>query len=102
MGVCISGFATMSASLENTYASIPATTRGKPFFLGGDPKGENFLYSCGNSVIIRNIANPRLLKLMTNINMHLLLPSILQVVITFALQMLLAEYVFGIPLKKNI
>merc|ERR1712137_508202 len=60
MGVCISVFATMSASLENTYASIPATTRGKPFFLGGDPKGENFLYSCGNSVIIRNIANPKI------------------------------------------
>merc|ERR1712137_1135407 len=59
MGVCISVFATMSASLENTYASIPATTRGKPFFLGGDPKGENFLYSCGNSVIIRNIVNPK-------------------------------------------
>jgi len=60
MGVCISVFATMSASLENTYASIPATTRGKPFFLGGDPKGENFLYTCGNSVIIRNIANPKI------------------------------------------
>merc|ERR1712137_884870 len=59
MGVCISVFATMSASLENTYASIPATTRGKPFFLGGDPKGENFLYTCGNSVVIRNISNPK-------------------------------------------
>ena len=48
------------ATLETVYASTPATTRGKSFFLGGDPKGENFLYTCGNSVIIRNISNPKI------------------------------------------
>lgn len=26
--------------------------------LGGDPKGKNFLYTCGQSVVIRNIENP--------------------------------------------
>jgi len=48
------------SSLVNIYASLPATSRGKPFFLGGDPKGETFLYTCGNSVVIRNIANPKI------------------------------------------
>lgn len=41
--------------LENIYASLPKTTRGQPIVLGGDPKGKNFLYCNGNSVIIRNI-----------------------------------------------
>lgn len=48
----------MSFERKNVYASIPATTRGKPYFLGGDPKGDNFLYTCGMSVVIRNIHNP--------------------------------------------
>jgi len=48
----------MAYALKNVYASIPQTTRGKPFVLNGDPKGENFLYTCGNSVVIRNIHNP--------------------------------------------
>lgn len=42
--------------LENIYATLPKTQRGQPLVLGGDPKGKNFLYTNGNSVIIRNIA----------------------------------------------
>lgn len=41
--------------LENIYATLPRTQRGQPIVLGGDPKGKNFLYCNGNSVIIRNI-----------------------------------------------
>lgn len=41
--------------LEFVYASLPRTSRGQPIVLGGDPKGKNFLYCNGNSVIIRNI-----------------------------------------------
>jgi hypothetical protein len=40
---------------EFIYASLPRTSRGQPIVLGGDPKGKNFLYANGNSVIIRNI-----------------------------------------------
>jgi len=49
----------MSAfALKTIYAPSVFTTRGKPVVLGGDPKGNNFLYTCGNAVIIRNIQNP--------------------------------------------
>lgn len=41
--------------LEYIYATLPRTQRGQPIVLGGDPKGKNFLYCNGNSVIIRNI-----------------------------------------------
>lgn len=41
-----------------TYATLPRTARGQPIVLGSDPKGNNFLYTNGNSVIIRNIENP--------------------------------------------
>lgn len=44
-----------SIFLENIYATLPRTQRGQPIVLGGDPKGKNFLYCNGNSVIIRNI-----------------------------------------------
>lgn len=53
----------MSFERKNVYASIPSTTRGKPYFLGGDPKGDNFLYTCGMSVVIRNIHNPMIADL---------------------------------------
>jgi len=42
--------------VENTFATLPRTTRGVAIVLGGDPKGKNFLYTNGNSVIIRDIA----------------------------------------------
>lgn len=37
------------------FATSPQTVRGKPTILKGDPKGKNFLYTNGNSVIIRDI-----------------------------------------------
>lgn len=48
----------MSATLKNIYAPSPFTTRGKSVVISGDPKGVNFLYTCGNAVIIRNLTNP--------------------------------------------
>lgn len=48
----------MSFEAKNVYCTLPATTRGAPVHLGGDPKGKNFLYTNGNSVIIRDINNP--------------------------------------------
>lgn len=48
----------MSCSTKYIYATLPRTQRGQPIVLGGDPKGKNFLYTNGNSVVIRNIENP--------------------------------------------
>lgn len=48
----------MSYSNKYTWAALPRTARGTPLVLGGDPKGRNFLYTNGNSVIIRDIENP--------------------------------------------
>lgn len=45
-------------STEYTFAALPRTARGTPLVLGGDPKGKTFLYTNGNSVIIRDIENP--------------------------------------------
>ena len=45
-------------SNRRTFATLPRTERGKPLVLGADPKGKNFLYTNGNSVIIRDLANP--------------------------------------------
>ena len=41
------------------FSSLPRTERGQPIVLDKDPKGETFLYCHGNSVIIRNLANPQ-------------------------------------------
>uniref|UniRef100_A0A915IGT6 Actin-interacting protein 1 n=1 Tax=Romanomermis culicivorax TaxID=13658 RepID=A0A915IGT6_ROMCU len=51
--------------LKSTFATLPRTTRGLPFVLGCDPKGKNFLYCCGNSVIIRNIEHPEICDIYT-------------------------------------
>ncbi|CAH1109792.1 unnamed protein product [Psylliodes chrysocephalus] len=48
----------MSYASKSIYAALPRTQRGQPLVLGGDPKGKNFLYTNGNSVIIRNIETP--------------------------------------------
>ncbi|KAK7603230.1 hypothetical protein V9T40_003229 [Parthenolecanium corni] len=48
----------MSFSNKYIFATLPKTQRGQPIVLGSDPKGKNFLYTNGNSVIIRNIENP--------------------------------------------
>ncbi|XP_064465602.1 actin-interacting protein 1-like isoform X1 [Ornithodoros turicata] len=50
---------------ESTFATLPRTQRGMPLVLGGDPKGINFLYTNGNSVIIRDIANPSVCDIYT-------------------------------------
>ncbi|ESO04710.1 hypothetical protein HELRODRAFT_156976 [Helobdella robusta] len=55
----------MSYSLKSTFATLPKTARGVPIVLGGDPKGKNFLYSNGNSIIIRHIDNPEQADLYT-------------------------------------
>ena len=51
--------------LARTLAALPLTTRGSPVHLGGDPKGKNFLYTNGRSVIIRDIENPAIADVYT-------------------------------------
>ncbi|KAK6639095.1 hypothetical protein RUM43_007365 [Polyplax serrata] len=55
----------MSYSNKYIYSTLPRTQRGQPIVLGGDPKGKNFLYTNGNSVIIRNIENPAISDIYT-------------------------------------
>lgn len=40
---------------ERVFASLPQMERGVAKVIGGDPKGNNFLYTNGKCVIIRNI-----------------------------------------------
>lgn len=47
------------------FATLPRTERGRPIVLGADPKGKNFLYTHGNSVIIRDLANPEVADIYT-------------------------------------
>lgn len=47
-----------TSELKCIFPSLPKTTRGQPIVLGGDPKGENFLYCNGNNVYVRDINNP--------------------------------------------
>uniref|UniRef100_T1J0Z1 Actin-interacting protein 1 n=1 Tax=Strigamia maritima TaxID=126957 RepID=T1J0Z1_STRMM len=55
----------MSYKSRSIFATLPRTQRGVPIVLGGDPKGKNFLYTNGNSVIIRDIANPAISEIYT-------------------------------------
>ena len=48
----------MSYSPAGVVATLPRTQRGTALVISGDPKGKNFLYTNGSSVIIRDIANP--------------------------------------------
>ena len=41
--------------IEYLFACAPQTTRGHSVKLGADPKGKNFLYTNGRTVIIRDI-----------------------------------------------
>ncbi|RWS10178.1 Actin-interacting protein 1-like protein [Dinothrombium tinctorium] len=50
---------------RSTIATLPRTQRGNPLVLGGDPKGKTFLYTNGNSVIIRDIAHPEISDIYT-------------------------------------
>ncbi|XP_029446779.1 WD repeat-containing protein 1 [Rhinatrema bivittatum] len=45
----------MSYGIKNVFASLPQIERGVSKVFGGDPKGNNFLYTNGKSVIIRNV-----------------------------------------------
>lgn len=53
----------MSITAKAIYAPLPSTERGKPTVLGGDPKGVNFLYASGSSIVIRNIEKPEIAEL---------------------------------------
>jgi len=57
----------MSEGLTNrfTFACLPRTERGQPIVLGSDPKGENFLYTNGNSVITRSLDSPQYSEIYT-------------------------------------
>ncbi|XP_036445523.1 WD repeat-containing protein 1 [Colossoma macropomum] len=55
----------MSYELKRVFASLPQMERGVAKVLGGDPKGNNFLYTNGKSVIIRNIDNPAIADVYT-------------------------------------
>ncbi|XP_054721583.1 actin-interacting protein 1-like [Uloborus diversus] len=55
----------MSYKNRTILATLPRTTRGMPLVLGGDPKGKNFLYTNGNSVIIRDINDPTISDIYT-------------------------------------
>lgn len=55
----------MSFKNDVLIATLPRTTRGQPIVINGDPKGENFLYTNGNNVVIRNIENPNICDVYT-------------------------------------
>ncbi|XP_062875109.1 WD repeat-containing protein 1 [Trichomycterus rosablanca] len=55
----------MSYELKHVFASLPQMERGVAKVLGGDPKGNNFLYTNGKSVIIRNMDNPAIADVYT-------------------------------------
>lgn len=48
----------MPYELKHVFASLPQMERGVSKVISGDPKGNNFLYTNGKCVIIRNIDNP--------------------------------------------
>jgi len=57
----------MTEGLTNrfTFACLPRTERGQPIVLGSDPKGENFLYTHGNSVFMRSLDSPQYSEIYT-------------------------------------
>ncbi|XP_077947673.1 WD repeat-containing protein 1 [Gasterosteus aculeatus] len=55
----------MSHELKHVFASLPQMERGVAKVIGGDPKGNNFVYTNGKCVIIRNIQNPAIADIYT-------------------------------------
>ncbi|KAM9799488.1 WD repeat-containing protein 1 [Syngnathus typhle] len=55
----------MSYELRKVFASLPQMERGVAKVISGDPKGNNFLYTNGKCVIIRNIHNPAIADIYT-------------------------------------
>nr|BAG64237.1 unnamed protein product [Homo sapiens] len=45
----------MPYEIKKVFASLPQVERGVSKIIGGDPKGNNFLYTNGKCVILRNI-----------------------------------------------
>lgn len=52
--LCLPSFFFIIFSSEKVFASLPQVERGVSKILGGDPKGNNFLYTNGKCVVIRN------------------------------------------------
>uniref|UniRef100_F7CZ45 WD repeat domain 1 n=1 Tax=Callithrix jacchus TaxID=9483 RepID=F7CZ45_CALJA len=57
--------ALQAQATEKVFASLPQVERGVSKIIGGDPKGNNFLYTNGKCVILRNIDNPALADIYT-------------------------------------
>ncbi|KAJ8269323.1 hypothetical protein COCON_G00119300 [Conger conger] len=55
----------MDHELKRVFASLPQMERGVAKVIGGDPKGNNFLYTNGKCVIIRDINNPAIADVYT-------------------------------------
>ncbi|XP_077877163.1 WD repeat-containing protein 1 isoform X2 [Ictidomys tridecemlineatus] len=55
----------MPYEIKKVFASLPQVERGVSKILGGDPKGNNFLYTNGKCVILRNIDNPAVADIYT-------------------------------------
>ncbi|OCT96723.1 hypothetical protein XELAEV_18008935mg [Xenopus laevis] len=55
----------MPYEIKKVFASLPQVERGVAKIIAGDPKGNNFLYTNGKSVIIRNIDNPAIADIYT-------------------------------------
>ncbi|XP_053560114.1 WD repeat-containing protein 1 [Bombina bombina] len=55
----------MPYEIKKVFASLPQVERGAAKIIGGDPKGNNFLYTNGKCVIIRNIENPAIADIYT-------------------------------------
>ncbi|CAM4662977.1 unnamed protein product [Lepidochelys kempii] len=50
---------------KKVFASLPQVERGVSKIIGGDPKGNNFLYTNGKCVVIRNVDNPAIADIYT-------------------------------------
>uniref|UniRef100_A0A3Q2IAH1 WD repeat domain 1 n=1 Tax=Equus caballus TaxID=9796 RepID=A0A3Q2IAH1_HORSE len=55
----------MPYEIKKVFASLPQVERGVSKIIGGDPKGNNFLYTNGKCVILRNIDNPAIADIYT-------------------------------------
>ncbi|KAF6133737.1 WD repeat domain 1 [Phyllostomus discolor] len=55
----------MPYEIKKVFASLPQVERGVSKIIGGDPKGNNFLYTNGKCVILRNIDNPAVADMYT-------------------------------------
>ncbi|KAJ1992476.1 WD40 repeat-like protein [Coemansia spiralis] len=47
----------MSFTKKEYFAPAPVTTRGQPVRLSADPKGEQFVYASGKTIVVRNLSN---------------------------------------------